>query len=247
MERQAREDADASARPMLFAADALARIRSLKAGRQFAYTHARLIVHTDDLLPEQAAMEVVRGWKDISETNEARAAWDSPDLAAVVETSGGDYPVWVGWDIMDRLGERVIQTCGRDLDDVYLHRRARLLNGSTVPSPPSKGPASPRISSSCPPVSSHKTLKTVEFAYEWLSHRRAERGHLVLAVGGGVVGDLAGFVAATYLRGMPFAQAPTSLLAMMDASIGGKVAVDLPARQEPGGRVLPAQAGAVRT
>jgi 3-dehydroquinate synthase len=49
-----------------------------------------------------------------------------------------------------------------------------------------------------------------------------------LAVGGGVVGDLAGFVAATYLRGMPFAQVPTSLLAMMDAAIGGKVAVDLP-------------------
>ena len=50
----------------------------------------------------------------------------------------------------------------------------------------------------------------------------------MLAVGGGVVGDLAGFVAATYLRGMPVAQVPTSLLSMVDAAIGGKVAVDLP-------------------
>ncbi|MDP7628631.1 MAG: 3-dehydroquinate synthase, partial [SAR202 cluster bacterium] len=58
--------------------------------------------------------------------------------------------------------------------------------------------------------------------------RKAERGHLILAVGGGVVGDLAGFVAATYLRGIPFVQVPTTLLAMMDASIGGKVAVDMP-------------------
>ena len=227
VERQAREDAEASARPMLFADDALARIRSLKARRQFAYTHARLIVHTDDLSPEQAAMEVVRGWKDISETNEARAAWDSPDLAAVVETSGGDYPVWVGWDIMDRLGERVIQTVGETsttyiFTDEHVYSMARLAQSSLE-----RAGIAAHIFI-MPAGEQHKTLKTVELAYEWLSHRRAERGHLVLAVGGGVVGDLAGFVAATYVRGMPFAQAPTSLLAMMDASIGGKVAVDLP-------------------
>ena len=227
VERQAREDAEASARPMLFAADALARIRSLKARRQFAYTHARLIVHTDDLSPEQAAMEVVRGWKDISETNEARAAWDSPDLAAVVETSGGDYPVWVGWDIMDRLGERVIQTVGETsttyiFTDEHVYSMARRAQSSLE-----RAGIAAHIFI-MPAGEQHKTLKTVELAYEWLSHRRAERGHLVLAVGGGVVGDLAGFVAATYVRGMPFAQAPTSLLAMMDASIGGKVAVDLP-------------------
>ena len=227
VERQAREDAEASARPMLFAADALARIRSLKARRQFAYTHARLIVHTDDLSPEQAAMEVVRGWKDISETNEARAAWDSPDLAAVVETSGGDYPVWVGWDIMDRLGERVIQTVGETsttyiFTDEHVYSMAQRAQSSLE-----RAGIAAHIFI-MPAGEQHKTLKTVELAYEWLSHRRAERGHLVLAVGGGVVGDLAGFVAATYVRGMPFAQAPTSLLAMMDASIGGKVAVDLP-------------------
>ena len=64
--------------------------------------------------------------------------------------------------------------------------------------------------------------------YSWLASHKAERGDLILAVGGGVVGDLAGFVAATYLRGMPFAQIPTTLLSMMDSSIGGKVAVDLP-------------------
>ena len=79
-----------------------------------------------------------------------------------------------------------------------------------------------------PPGEQSKTLETAEHIYSWLAGRKAERSDLVLAVGGGVVGDLAGFVAATYLRGMPFAQVPTSLLAMMDASIGGKVAVDLP-------------------
>ncbi|SVA71534.1 uncharacterized protein METZ01_LOCUS124388 [marine metagenome] len=73
-----------------------------------------------------------------------------------------------------------------------------------------------------------KSLETVRKVYSWLAERKAERGHLILAVGGGVVGDLAGFVAATYLRGIPFVQVPTTLLAMMDASIGGKVAVDMP-------------------
>jgi 3-dehydroquinate synthase len=79
-----------------------------------------------------------------------------------------------------------------------------------------------------PPGEQSKTLQTAQHIYTWLAEHKAERGHLIVAVGGGVVGDLAGFVAATYLRGMPFAQVPTSLLAMMDAAIGGKTAVDLP-------------------
>jgi 3-dehydroquinate synthase len=79
-----------------------------------------------------------------------------------------------------------------------------------------------------PPGEQNKTLETAQHIYTWLAEHKAERGHLIVALGGGVVGDLAGFVAATYLRGMPFAQVPTSLLAMMDAAIGGKTAVDLP-------------------
>jgi len=73
-----------------------------------------------------------------------------------------------------------------------------------------------------------KNLDTVRGVYDWLLDHRAERTSAVVALGGGVVGDLAGFAAATYLRGVPFVQAPTSLLAMVDASIGGKVAVDHP-------------------
>lgn len=73
--------------------------------------------------------------------------------------------------------------------------------------------------------------KRLEFAagiYNKLSAAKIGRSDLIIALGGGVIGDLAGFVAATYLRGIPFIQIPTSLLAQVDSSIGGKVAVDIP-------------------
>ena len=79
------------------------------------------------------------------------------------------------------------------------------------------------------PASRHKTRET------WAAvDRRASRGGFgrdttIIALGGGVVGDLAGFVAATFMRGVPFVQVPTTLLAMIDASVGGKTGVDTPA------------------
>ena len=73
-----------------------------------------------------------------------------------------------------------------------------------------------------------KTLATVADLYAGLAEAKLARGEPVIALGGGVIGDMAGFVAATWLRGVPFVQIPTSLLAMVDASVGGKVAVDLP-------------------
>ena len=74
-----------------------------------------------------------------------------------------------------------------------------------------------------------KTLKNVQACYDQLAKHRLERGSFVVALGGGVVGDLGGFVAATYLRGIDFVQVPTTLLAQVDSSVGGKVGVNLPA------------------
>ncbi len=71
-----------------------------------------------------------------------------------------------------------------------------------------------------------KSLETAGRLYHELTNFYAERSTPILALGGGVIGDLAGFVAATYLRGVPLVQIPTTLLAQVDSSIGGKVAVD---------------------
>ncbi len=74
----------------------------------------------------------------------------------------------------------------------------------------------------------HKTLRTVSRLYEALLGAGADRASAVIAVGGGVVGDTAGFVAATYLRGLPLVHVPTTLLAQVDSAVGGKVGVNHP-------------------
>ncbi len=81
---------------------------------------------------------------------------------------------------------------------------------------------------SMPPGEEHKTPTTLEHLWGALVEAGLERGSSLAALGGGVVGDLAGFAAATYLRGVAWAALPTSLLAMCDASIGGKTGADLP-------------------
>lgn len=75
----------------------------------------------------------------------------------------------------------------------------------------------------------YKTRATWESLTDQMITAGLRRDSVIVALGGGVTGDLAGFVAATYLRGIPFVQVPTSLLAMIDASIGGKTGVDTPA------------------
>ena len=229
-QQEADEGDDLVARPMLDAADLVERIHSLKAQRQFNYTRAHWTVHTDFLSPTQAAEEVVRGFNmvnaslNMAESDSARM--DDPDLAAEVRTSAGDYPLWVGWQLIDEVGERIRRIMDPGvayiITDEGVYRQARRAQNSLEMS----GIAAHLFV--MPSGEQSKTLATAQHIYTWLAGLKAERGHLVLAVGGGVVGDLAGFVAATYLRGLPFAQVPTSLLAMMDASIGGKTAVDLP-------------------
>ena len=150
-----------------------------------------------------------------------------PNLAATVHHSGGSYPVVAGWDILDSLGERLADVGVRGVayiitdDNVmnpYGRRVQRALQAAGIPA-------------HCFIIPAGEPSKSFELAqaiYHWLAERRAERGHTIVSVGGGVAGDLGGFVAATFLRGMPFVQVPTSMAAMVDASIGGKVAINLP-------------------
>jgi 3-dehydroquinate synthase len=82
------------------------------------------------------------------------------------------------------------------------------------------------IVATIPAGEQHKTIITLLPVYDKFLGAKIERSTPVIALGGGVIGDMAGFVAATVLRGVPFAQVPTTLLAMVDASVGGKTGVD---------------------
>lgn len=81
----------------------------------------------------------------------------------------------------------------------------------------------------------HKNIATVERIYLELSGLNLDRGSPLVALGGGVVGDIAGFVASTFLRGLPYVQLPTTLLAQVDSSVGGKTGFNLPAAKNLAG------------
>src|SRR5215208_5116216 len=151
----------------------------------------------------------------------------APDenLAAWVRTPGGEYPAYAGWGILERLPgwlrERGLTRPVHIVADATVAR----LHGEALVAALRAGGIETAMHA-LPLSEGRKTLAAAEEVYDRLVAARAERSHAVLAFGGGVATDLGGFVAATYLRGLPLIQVPTSLLGMVDAAIGGKVAVN---------------------
>ncbi|HEY3078415.1 MAG TPA: 3-dehydroquinate synthase [Chloroflexota bacterium] len=128
--------------------------------------------------------------------------------------------------VAGRLGEllRGRGLAGRAF--VVTDDRVGVLHGRTVVSSLAASGFEPALKA-VPSVETSKSLRTATELYTWLAAERAERRDFVVALGGGLVGDLAGFVAATYLRGMQVVQVPTTLLAQVDSAIGGKTGVNL--------------------
>ena len=146
---------------------------------------------------------------------------------------GNSYSVWVGEGVLARCGAvlwDVEAARGLRIDQVLVvtNHLLNLLYGATLRA--SLTEAGFRTCTlGLPDGEARKSLGTARRVYDYMASKGMGRDTLVLALGGGVVGDLAGFVAATYMRGVPFMQIPTSLLAQVDASVGGKVAVNHPA------------------
>lgn len=149
-------------------------------------------------------------------------------METVVVNASAAYPVYIGSGLLDRCGEFILRHTAA--------RRCAVITDDTVC--PLYGPQVCRsleaagISPSLytvPAGEQYKTLTTYGTILGFLAEQHITRSDCVVALGGGVVGDMAGFAAATYQRGIDFIQVPTTFLAASDASVGGKTAVDLPA------------------
>lgn len=129
--------------------------------------------------------------------------------------------------ILNQLGKSLVEhgihgpaalVCDQNVDPLYADRTLKSLNAAGIEA----------VKIVIPAGEEHKTIQTVAAIWEGLLSAGVERGSVVIALGGGVTGDLTGFAAATYLRGVPWVNVPTSLLAMVDSSLGGKTGADLP-------------------
>ena len=201
-------------RPLLEVADPLAEVERLLEARREAYAAVPWHVDTTGLSVQEAADRVL-------------------DLAGVttlkVRHPGGEYPVHVGDGLLSHLGgalravgvregTRVALVTDSVVGPLYAEAVAEALRSAGF------------LSFGCviPSGERHKTMATVSELYGQFLSGELDRGDTVLALGGGVIGDVAGFAAATFMRGVRFVQVPTTILSMVDASVGGKTGVDLP-------------------
>ena len=232
--RRLREAPDSTERPLL-GEDLEGRLQELSDERRVHYSQADLWTPAQGLTPEDVAARILQAWSGGQHVRAGGArrlerlgsAHPVAGPAAIVDTGSERYPIWVGAGELMRLPERlrtlglegaVFVVADESVMEAHGERLVQALDAGGY-----RG-----ASYVVPPGETSKSLRAAEEIYGWLAQSRAERRDTVIAFGGGVVGDLAGYVAATYLRGMPFVQVPTSVLAMNDAAIGGKVAVDLP-------------------
>jgi shikimate kinase/3-dehydroquinate synthase len=237
--REAAYSTETEVRPLLAEDNPLERIRQLKASRQPYYAKADWTIHTDGLSVSEVAEEVIRAWRLLRRTHPHLSPLPSrkrklgsqlkadDDVACLVETTTQSYPIFVGYGLLDRLGEKMKQAALSGTATVISDENVFSLYGSKVEGI-LKDAGFAVNSFVVPPGEETKSMDYAIKIYDFLVEHRAERDDIIITLGGGMVGDLAGFVAATFLRGMFWVQVPTSLVAMVDASIGGKVGVNHP-------------------
>jgi len=216
VEETLRRLAQAEDRPLLDAADRRERIKNLLAQRREAYNRIPHQIDTTGLAVEEVAEGVIKLLK--SEIVVERIA---------VRTPTGGYQVHLGHGLLARVGELAWERGLRGRVALVTNPTVGDLYASTVAKGLQKAGLEPLICQ-VPDGEAYKTLDTLSSLYDQFIVGGLDRYGAVLALGGGVIGDLAGFAAATYMRGVPLVQLPTTLLAMVDASVGGKVAVDHP-------------------
>jgi shikimate kinase/3-dehydroquinate synthase len=204
------------------------RLRGLLADRASHYASFAGQLATESKSPPEVAWEaqVQTGAFHVSGMVPQRYKLDSP-IGNPPRPHPMGYDVRIKKGSLDSLGNElklhnmsgpIAIVSDENVGEIYMHRALKSLQEAGYASQPII----------IPPGESSKNIPTISTLWEKLLAAGIERGSIVVALGGGVVGDLSGFAAATYMRGISWVILPTSLLAMVDASLGGKTGADLP-------------------
>ncbi len=143
----------------------------------------------------------------------------------LVETPSHQYPIFIARDLLHdfsclqkHLGKKVAIVTNTTVANLYLTQLEKLLQNNYVD----------YFSIILPDGEQYKNSSSLNMIYDGLLQHHADRKTTLMALGGGVIGDMTGFAAATYQRGVPFVQIPTTLLSQVDSSVGGKTAINHP-------------------
>jgi shikimate kinase / 3-dehydroquinate synthase len=201
-------------RPLLADGDRAEILQRLMDARHQVYAESDVIVDCGDESPDATTSRVLNVLLD----------WRSPRRLSVVLPSTS-YDLVIGENLLARAGALLAPRIDQKRAVVVTDENVARLHLPTLLS----GLAETAISTSqivVPPGEASKSLDSWQSVVDQLLEARVERRTTVIALGGGVVGDLAGFAAATTLRGLPFVQIPTTLLSQVDSSVGGKTGVN---------------------
>ncbi|GER86766.1 hypothetical protein KDW_09280 [Dictyobacter vulcani] len=207
-------------RPLLSGPDPLANLQKMLAVREAWYQEAEYTCFTQGKQAEQVALEIMTMLDDSTSPEQVTSMIRRVHI-------GAGYDAVVEWGGLSRLATylkqlqlppRIFLVTDSNIHDFYIPALLQQLTAAGF---------EPQVYT-LPAGEGSKSQQQLFALYDWLLEHQAERREALVALGGGVVGDLVGFVAATYLRGVPLIQVPTSLLAQVDSAIGGKTGINHP-------------------
>jgi len=204
-------------RPLLRTKSPYETLQTIVQTREPLYQEADWVIDTDTRSPEEVAEAIVR---IVAPTP------SNPLVISVLPNQPHEYLVLIAPGLIARAAEAILERVQPTRVALLTHTNLRHYAEPLQRAFTQHGvPAHTITLSSGERI---KSLRAAERLYAQLLEAGCDRSSLLVIVGGGVLGDLGGFVAATYMRGIPYVQVPTTLLAQVDSSVGGKVAVDLP-------------------
>lgn len=206
-------------RPLLNVADRRREVERLLEQRREAYAAIPVQLDTTSLTVEQVVERILALWEQW--LNEADA------VVLPVRVPGGEYEIHLGRGALHDLGEHIRSVGTKGVVAVVSNPTVWGFYGEAVERALREAGLE-SFTVLMPDGEAYKTLATVSDLYGQFLKGGLDRSGAVVALGGGVVGDVAGFAAATYMRGVRLVQVPTTLLSMVDSSVGGKTGVDLP-------------------